>query len=332
MRASAKFDLIDTVEAAYRVERPTVEWLTGILASLQPLLDDGVGLYGHTYEVDGSLRLVGATFASLGCSEGVQAALPVVLEQGQDFVHAAYLQSDVGCASAMPGWRGSVQSDLARSMGVLDSWGINGRNLDRRGVVVIANRRRVEPLPERTAGLFTRIAAHLAAAARLRRRLGDIGGEAVLEAVMTPDGHVEHAIGEAKTRTSMAALAEATRARESSRRRISRRDSDHALDAWKGRVAARWTLVDSFEKDGRRFVLARENELRVPSRGDLSPRERQVLASAALGRTNKEIAYDLGIAHATVRVLIARAAQKLRARSRDELLSRFAETLEEPVT
>jgi DNA-binding CsgD family transcriptional regulator len=70
-------------------------------------------------------------------------------------------------------------------------------------------------------------------------------------------------------------------------------------------------------------VLARENASHVASPADLSARERQVLASAALGRSNKEIAYELGIAHSTVRVLLCRAAQKLRAGTREELISRF---------
>jgi DNA-binding NarL/FixJ family response regulator len=39
-----------------------------------------------------------------------------------------------------------------------------------------------------------------------------------------------------------------------------------------------------------------------------------------MGHSNKEIAYELGIAHSTVKVLIFRAGTKLRARTRAELL------------
>jgi two-component system, LuxR family, response regulator FixJ len=56
----------------------------------------------------------------------------------------------------------------------------------------------------------------------------------------------------------------------------------------------------------------------------LTARERQVVALALNGVDNKVIAYDLGLAHSTVRVLIARAALKLGARSRHELLERAA--------
>jgi DNA-binding NarL/FixJ family response regulator len=55
----------------------------------------------------------------------------------------------------------------------------------------------------------------------------------------------------------------------------------------------------------------------------LSPREREVLSIALLGRTNKEIAFQLAIGHSTVRVLLTRAAKKLGAHDRYDLLRRF---------
>lgn len=51
-------------------------------------------------------------------------------------------------------------------------------------------------------------------------------------------------------------------------------------------------------------------------RRPLTPRERQILESVLGGRTRKEVAYDLGIATPTVRVLYSRAMKKLgRARA-----------------
>jgi DNA-binding NarL/FixJ family response regulator len=48
-------------------------------------------------------------------------------------------------------------------------------------------------------------------------------------------------------------------------------------------------------------------------RGDrpLSPRERQILTLIIDGKTPKEVAYDLEIAHSTVRVIYSRAMKKL---------------------
>ena len=49
---------------------------------------------------------------------------------------------------------------------------------------------------------------------------------------------------------------------------------------------------------------------RMPQR-PLSPRERQIHDLVSGGRTPKEVAFELGIAAATVRVLYARAKAKL---------------------
>jgi DNA-binding CsgD family transcriptional regulator len=63
----------------------------------------------------------------------------------------------------------------------------------------------------------------------------------------------------------------------------------------------------------------------TPRPGDggdvLALREREVVLLAAVGKSSKVIAHELGIASATVRVLLARAAAKLGVRSRADLFS-----------
>ncbi len=56
---------------------------------------------------------------------------------------------------------------------------------------------------------------------------------------------------------------------------------------------------------------------------DRATRDRQVLGFVALGHANKFVAYELGIAPPTVSVLLMRAARKLRAGSRAELIAKF---------
>jgi DNA-binding NarL/FixJ family response regulator len=51
------------------------------------------------------------------------------------------------------------------------------------------------------------------------------------------------------------------------------------------------------------------NPGRKPER--LSPRERQILDLVTGGRSSKEVAFDLGVSDATVRVLYSRAMRKL---------------------
>jgi DNA-binding CsgD family transcriptional regulator len=57
----------------------------------------------------------------------------------------------------------------------------------------------------------------------------------------------------------------------------------------------------------------------------LSVREREIVELARAGCENKAIACQLGLAYSTVRVLMARAARKLGARTRQEVLQRECE-------
>jgi two-component system response regulator FixJ len=76
-------------------------------------------------------------------------------------------------------------------------------------------------------------------------------------------------------------------------------------------------VVEQFEREGRRYVVA----VLEPGLSSLTPREREVLVEAVNGSTNKVIAYDLGLSHATVRVLMARAAKKLGVTKRSDLVA-----------
>jgi FixJ family two-component response regulator len=60
--------------------------------------------------------------------------------------------------------------------------------------------------------------------------------------------------------------------------------------------------------------------------GSLSPREREIVVQVARGRLSKQIAHDIGIAEATVKVHRSRAMQKMRAHSLPEL-GRMADKL-----
>lgn len=83
----------------------------------------------------------------------------------------------------------------------------------------------------------------------------------------------------------------------------------------------RWRFVDSFEREGVRYMVVSEEPAHAPSLIALTPRERQIVAEAVAGATNQQIAQNLGISHATVRVLMARAANRLGVRTRKALLA-----------
>jgi DNA-binding NarL/FixJ family response regulator len=65
-------------------------------------------------------------------------------------------------------------------------------------------------------------------------------------------------------------------------------------------VAGRWSLLEHFDTDGKRFIVARRNDPDDAGPAGLSPRECQVLSCRARGMSLKLIAYDLGLSMATV--------------------------------
>jgi FixJ family two-component response regulator len=89
-------------------------------------------------------------------------------------------------------------------------------------------------------------------------------------------------------------------------------------------------LLDAIEVGLARDRALRQNEkdlAAVRERfGSLSPRERKVMVQVARGRLSKQIAFDIGIAEATVKVHRSRLMRKMNARSLPAL-SRMADKL-----
>jgi DNA-binding CsgD family transcriptional regulator len=162
---------------------------------------------------------------------------------------------------------------------------------------------------------------HIATALRLRRTLRSVSDE---EAILSPDGKCEHAAPPAQGRASRESLREAVKAIDRARGRTRRRDQDEALAIWKGLCSGRWSLVDRFESDGRRYVVAFRNDPSVRDPRALTPRERQIATHAALGYSNKLIAYALGLSISTVGWHLSRAMRKLGAASRADLVRLFS--------
>ncbi len=97
-------------------------------------------------------------------------------------------------------------------------------------------------------------------------------------------------------------------------------DADRAIRLWEGLVRGRWTLVDWFDADGRRFIIAKLNPQRDGVPRGLTARERQVALSAALGESSKSTGYQLGISPSRVSALLKAAMRKLGVRSKAQLV------------
>ncbi|MEN3975722.1 response regulator transcription factor [Emcibacter sp. SYSU 3D8] len=84
------------------------------------------------------------------------------------------------------------------------------------------------------------------------------------------------------------------------------------------------TLLDAItagiERDISQRAEARTVRMHVDHYGTLTPRERQVLAAVAVGRLNKQIAFDLGISEVTVKLHRSSVMKKMQAGSVAELI------------
>ena len=143
------------------------------------------------------------------------------------------------------------------------------------------------------------------------------------DAVLSPSGAIAHAEPQAQGRGARESLRRAARAIDRARSRA-RSNEDEALDLWQGLVAGRWSLVDRFDSDGRRYLVARKNDPDVRDPRALSLRESSVLAYTAMGHPLKLIAYSLGLSPSTVSVNRRTAMRKLGCRTHADIVALFA--------
>jgi hypothetical protein len=163
---------------------------------------------------------------------------------------------------------------------------------------------------------WRRLGAHIASGNRLRRQLAALSGAEAqpelppsVEAVLNPSGRVEHAVGPARPRPARDSLQDALARIDRARAR--RTDGERAVGLWRGLVDGRWSIVEHFERDGRRYFLAHRNHPELRRDRALTVREQQVLTYATLGHSNKLIAYSLGLSLSAVGTHLARARRKL---------------------
>jgi DNA-binding CsgD family transcriptional regulator len=174
-------------------------------------------------------------------------------------------------------------------------------------------------LTRETRRALERISAHLGSARRLRGTVGTAGVIHGADAVLSGEGVVLHAEGEARTLDARDALREAARRVDRARCAKQRGTPGDALGLWRALVDGRWSLVERFDSDGKRMFVARRNDPSVRPASALNEKERKVVALLALGHSVKLCGYELGFAQSTVSGLARSAMDKMGVRSRAEL-------------
>lgn len=313
-------DPLDVIERAYDLEAPDDKWLRELLDRVRPELGADRGIVAYQYDASARPLQIGVMVGE--CEPTQQDLIDVVSSADDQYVEDSYLLTPFGTASEQPGFDRQVTFERRLGKyGVRDAIALNCCDPTGLGVWIgglLSERRTLE---EAERGSWPKVAQHVASAMRLRARLRASSTPPPLAAVFTPDGatqHLESAVEEARLE-----LASAVRSLDRARGSLRKSSPDSAVNTWKVLVNARYTLVDQFESDGKRFVVAHANESPAMGPEQLSVREREVLSLALLGHSAKLIAYSLGLAHSTVRVHLTNASRKLGARTRRELVDRY---------
>jgi hypothetical protein len=309
-------DPVAIIEAAYRLEGTDATWLKELARSATLALAGERGAFAYLYDASGGdwVNILGVEMHEFP-GEFVQELFNQP-DVGRDVgVALAKLMTDVQFATYRNaiGHLHPVFSELLTRFVFEDLICINARDPTARGCVMCLPDRG-KKRSQRTIRVYHRLAAHISAGFRLRRELATVVEQGVdvtshAEAVLSPSGRVEHAVGAAEPRPAREALQDALVRIEAARSR--RSDPQDSVELWRALVSGRWSVVEHFERDGKRYYLAHKNDPELAPDLALTQRERQVLGYAELGHSDKLIAYSLGLSRSTVATLLARARRKL---------------------
>jgi DNA-binding CsgD family transcriptional regulator len=321
-------DPISLVEAAYALDGDEDAWLARIRTAVTTFMPrkDVRAAISFVYCAPRSTSFA----VERASAEGMDAASTVSgmtadSAQDPDFLARSFLVRTCDFVSAVPGWERQEGWQVVRAAyRANDGFVVNGIDEAGLGVATIVLVARQSAVSRRRCEMISRVAAHTVAALRIRRRLHSASERlADAEAVLTPDGEVAQAVGTARLTESRESLRRAARALDRARGQLRLDNAERAISDWKVLVNGRWSLLDHFERDGKRYLLACDNTAGAPPDDAFTPRERQIVLLAGRGHSNKLIAYELGIATSTVGVLIGRAAARLGVHSRRALLEQL---------
>ena len=180
-----------------------------------------------------------------------------------------------------------------RQLRLADEYWINAQDPTYFGccfIVPSRERKRFLPLE---AAQWRRVAARVSAAFRMRRQLAALDPRRPTpEAVLRPDGRVEHAEEPAQDRAARNALRRAVVALDKARGGLRRSDPDRAVALWQAMVAGRWSLVDHFDsgRDAASSWRTRRTMWRFRTCAAFAGERARWPAHAAMGHSNKVIA------------------------------------------
>lgn len=335
---NATSSLIDLVEVAYDLEKSTLDWLPRLIEVGAPILDQGLGVFA----MDSVLPPADGGGAQVTINTMHLHSLP---ENFPSRFDAARMCIPPGIFQAVtpPGFVGTwsenskkypdVSKDFLRALGYPDLLAIYASDPNGAGVLISAPLPQASSLTPRVRERWQMVGAHIASAFRLRQGLKMLAADSSrastdlprnAEAVLDLENfRIVGQAGRAEGNRVLKTLRGAARSVDQARGALRREDPQKALEIWKSLIGGRWTMVDWFDTDGRRFVLAIPNS---PALGDprgLTEQESQVVNYLLLGDTSKLIAYRLGISASRVSGLLKSAMRKLGVSTKAQLVEKL---------
>ncbi|MBK7614241.1 MAG: helix-turn-helix transcriptional regulator [Burkholderiales bacterium] len=328
-------DWMNVVEAGYDLSLSPQAWLQQLLVRATPLMDRGAGVNAQLFRVSATrFALEHVAVHGHMTAEQLRGFLASAPAEAINLVYRHGLPAGSLSESMFASTTGrppSRPAELERYFieespdNFQDSLGMTAHTGTGWGVVLAVPLPHPQGMAETERRHWKRVAAHLAAGLRLRLGIEQAAlEEPAVEAVLVPDGKLKHAERSAQSPSAQQRLRDAVRAVDRARTRKHRADTEAALQLWEGLVAGRWSLVDRFDSDGRRFVVAMRNDPAQPDPRGLTRRERQVAEYCGMKRSTKDIAYLLGLSASAVGGALSEATRKLGLNSRTELAAFFA--------
>ena len=342
--------MIDLVEAAYDLRPKDDAWFPKLLEVGEPLFEKGFGTAIRVIERPADGRPIQnrelyktpnmpadwnetalAMFQSLPpklveirCRPGTAHTQSELWTMYHEERQRLGLVGDYADVSAMPSPE-AIKKMLALGMGdalivtAVDPYGI--------GFYLSLHLPEVTTLSRKERARWKMLGAHLAAGFRIRHQLGEEGPSKVpdsAEAILDPRTfRVTDARGQADDTDVLETLRGAAVRVDRARGRLRKNDPEESLEVWWALLQGRWSFVDWFDTDGRRFMLAHPNPPNVGDPRGLSEREAQVVAFAALGESGKLISYRLGLSESAVSRALSSAIRKLKVKSQAQLVEKM---------
>ena len=299
-------DPIGVAETAYDLAGEDLTWLGRVLAAAAPSLDRGLGAFACFFELSEDEEVLFRDAVDLGTGLALASVFrPLQTRLEPSLVRRLFVYGPpVASLRDLLGWgylsRGEVELGRAalNQVGCRDLLAVRVYDeLHRQGLLLIAPLDQGMHAAAHFVTRWERLSGHLAAGLRLRRMFG----------------------GQSSANAD-AALREAAAAVETKNGRMRREPPERAIALWRGLVSGKWSLVDHFDQAGRRYIVARRNDLHVRDPRALTERERQVALQLSRGNGNKQIAYALDLSVPTVAHHVRRVARKLGFATRVELV------------